>query len=76
MSSAAIAAHLHNGPPAQPGPVIHQLGVSSASAGEINAELELTDQQITALRNNSLYIQIHSGNNPPGELRGWIFARN
>ncbi|MEO2181783.1 MAG: CHRD domain-containing protein [bacterium] len=76
MTSVATMAHIHNGPPAQPGPVIHQLGVSSASAGEINAELELTDQQITALRNNSLYIQIHSGNNPPGELRGWIFARN
>ena len=76
MSSVATMAHIHNGPPAQPGPVIHQIGVSAASAGEISAELELTDQQITALRNDSLYIQIHSDNNPPGELRGWIFARN
>ena len=76
MSSAATMAHIHNGPPAQPGPVVHRLEVSASSEGEVSAELELTDEQITALRNNSLYIQIHSDNNPPGELRGWIFARN
>lgn len=76
MSSAATMAHVHNGPPAQPGPVVHQLEVSEATAGEVSAELELTDEQVTALRNNSLYIQIHSNDNPPGELRGWIFARN
>jgi hypothetical protein len=76
MSSAATMAHVHNGPPAQPGPVVHQLEVSEATAGVVSAELELTDEQVTALRNNSLYIQIHSNDNPAGELRGWIFARN
>lgn len=76
MSSVATMAHVHNGPPAQPGPVVHQLQVSEATAGEISAELELSDEQVEALRNNELYIQIHSENNPPGELRGWIFAKN
>jgi hypothetical protein len=38
--------------------------------------LELSDEQVTALRNNELYIQVHSETNPPGELRGWVFARN
>lgn len=76
MSSAATMGHVHNGPPAQPGPVVHQLQVSASPAGTISAELELTDAQVEALKNNELYIQIHSANNAPGELRGWIFARN
>ena len=76
MSSAATMAHVHNGPPAQPGPVVHQLQASSSTEGEISAELELSDEQVEALKNNELYIQIHSENNAPGELRGWIFARS
>lgn len=76
MNSAATMAHVHNGPPAQPGPVVHQLEVTKMPGGEISATLELTDEQVTALRSNELYVQVHSETNPPGELRGWIFARN
>ena len=75
MNSAATMAHVHNGPPAQPGPVVHQLEITKMPAGEISAVLELTDEQVTALHNNALYIQVHSETNPPGELRGWVFAR-
>ena len=76
ISSANTMGHIHNGPPAQPGPVIHRLEVTAALSGNISAELELTDEQVTALRNNELYVQIHSENNAPGELRGWIFLRS
>ena len=76
MNSAATMAHVHNGPPAQPGPVVHQLEITKMPGGEISATLELSDEQVTALRSNELYIQVHSETNPPGELRGWIFARN
>lgn len=76
MSSMATGAHLHNGPPAQPGPVVHTLEIDQATSGEISATLELTDEQVTALRNNELYVQVHSTNNAPGELRGWIFLRS
>jgi hypothetical protein len=76
MNSAATMAHVHNGPPAQPGPVVYQLEVTKMTGGEISAVLELSDEQVTALRNNELYIQVHSETNPPGELRGWVFARN
>lgn len=75
MSSAATMAHLHNGPPAQPGPVAQRLEVTAAPSGEITATLELTAEQVAALRKNALYVQIHSANNPAGELRGWIFPR-
>tara|TARA_B110000858_G_scaffold77483_1_gene89798 strand:- start:37282 stop:37614 length:333 start_codon:yes stop_codon:yes gene_type:complete len=76
MNSAATMAHVHNGPPAQPGPVVHQLEVSKKPDGEISAILQLTDEQLTALHSNALYIQVHSETNPAGELRGWIFPRN
>ena len=76
MSSAATGAHIHNGPPAQPGPVIHTLEVSQATNGSVNGTISLTDEQVDALINNEFYIQIHSESNPPGELRGWIFLRS
>ena len=76
MSSIATGAHLHNGPPAQPGPVVHTLEIDEATGGEISASLELTDEQVEALRSNALYVQVHSVNNAPGELRGWIFLRS
>ena len=73
MSSAATGAHIHNGPPAQPGPVIHTLEVSQSAEGEISGTLSLSDEQVAALSKNEFYIQIHSESNPPGELRGWVF---
>jgi len=76
MSSAATGAHLHNGPMAQPGPVIHTLNIDQAAMGTITATLELSDEQISELQDNALYIQVHSENNAPGELRGWIFLRS
>ena len=76
MSSNATGAHLHNGPPAQPGPVAATLEIDQAPAGNISATLNLTDEQVEALRNNELYVQVHSVNNAPGELRGWIFLRS
>ena len=76
MSSIATGAHLHNGPPAQPGPVVHTLEIDEATGGEISASLELSDEQVEALRNNALYVQVHSVDNAPGELRGWIFLRS
>ena len=76
MSSVATAAHIHNGPPAQPGPVIHTLTISQATGGEISGVLELTPDQVAQLNANSFYIQVHSVSNPPGELRGWVFTRS
>ncbi|MCH7856477.1 MAG: PQQ-binding-like beta-propeller repeat protein [Gemmatimonadetes bacterium] len=73
MSSPAIAAHLHIGLPGEQGPVAQPLEVSTSPEGDIAGTVELTDEQTAALQAQSLYIQIHSEENPGGELRGWIF---
>ena len=75
MSSAATMAHIHNGPPAQPGPVVAALTATAGTSGKLSAEIELTDEQVAALKANALYLQIHSTTNPAGELRGWLFAQ-
>lgn len=72
MSSAATSAHIHRGPKAQPGPVVLRLDVSNASSGTLSGTLTLTPELIAALHAESLYVQIHSENNPDGELRGWL----
>jgi alcohol dehydrogenase (cytochrome c) len=73
MGSPATAAHLHVAAPGEQGPVAHPLQVSASREGDIEGTVELTDGQSAALRTQSLYIQIHSEENPAGELRGWIF---
>ena len=74
MSSPATAAHLHFGAPGRPGAVAQPLEVTTSPEGEVSGTAELTDQQVDALQAQSLYVQIHSEDNPAGELRGWIFS--
>ena len=74
MSSPATAAHLHVGPPGRPGPLAQPLEVTASPEGEVTGTAELTDEQVDALQARSLYVQIHSEENPGGELRGWIFS--
>ncbi|MGD2045340.1 MAG: PQQ-binding-like beta-propeller repeat protein [Gemmatimonadota bacterium] len=73
LSSPATGAHIHMAPPGLRGPVAGRLDISSETSGTISGTLELDDEQLAALRSNSLYVQIHSEDNPGGELRGWIF---
>lgn len=74
MSSAATAAHVHRAPIARPGPVAFAVDVPQAAAGRIEETVTLTDAQLEALRDGLLYLQIHTENNPGGELRGWLLA--
>ena len=73
MGSPAIAAHLYVAAPGEQGPVAHPLEVSASPEGNIVGTVDLTDAESAALLARSLYIQIHSEENPEGELRGWIF---
>ena len=73
MSSPATAAHVHLGASGQPGPVAAPLQVTAAAEGQLSGSVDLTAAQVASLRDDGLYVQIHSQGNPSGELRGWIF---
>lgn len=75
VSSPATAAHIHQGAPGQAGPVVFELSVENAAAGSVEGTVELSDEQIELLRDANLYVQIHTDQNPGGELRGWLWPR-
>ena len=75
MSSVATAAHVHRAPIARPGPVAFTLDVPETAAGRIEETLTLTDAQLETLRDGMYYLQIHTADNPRGELRGWLLPR-
>jgi hypothetical protein len=69
----ATVAHLHLGPALgiRGGPVL-DLEVDQAAAGSFSGEFELTEEQLQALLDGRLYIQIHSEIAPGGNLWGWL----
>ena len=72
MSSPATAAHLHNAPAARRGPVAFTLDVPATAGGRIEETVTLTNAQLAELRGGRYYLQIHTRDNPGGELRGWL----
>lgn len=78
LSSAANAAHLHG--TASVGanaPVLFDFGAISGTAGTIApAPINVTAPQVSDLRANRLYINVHTANNPNGEIRGQLHIAN
>jgi hypothetical protein len=74
MSSPATAAHIHHAPVARRGPVAFTLDVPATADGRIEETITLTNAQITELRGGGYYLQIHTRDNPGGELRGWLLT--
>ena len=74
LTSGATAGHIHNGLAGVNGPVIIPLegGIGGTAGTMTLAPTALTPVQLTALRNNQLYINIHTLVNPGGEIRGQI----
>jgi hypothetical protein len=73
LSAPASAAHIH-GPatPTNAAGVMIGLSVPSAIEGEMSGTLTLTAAQIANLVNGQTYVNIHTANNPGGEIRGQI----
>ena len=78
LSSGVTAAHVHNAPVARRGGVAFavDVGDGSGTAGEIVDTVTLSDDQIAELRADRYYVQLHTENNPGGELRGWLLRRD
>ena len=75
LQGAATAASLHMGPAiGVRGPAVHALEVTAAADGALRGAIELTPEQIAALRAGRLYIQVDSAAAPDGNLWGWLLA--
>lgn len=75
LSSNATAAHIHQAAAGVNGAVIVPLaGGEGLTAGVFNvpAGSVYTAAQLTALKTNGLYVNVHSVTNPGGEIRGQI----
>lgn len=73
LSGAATAAHFH-GPAAAGANADVQVNIGDVSGLEspMDGSAELTSEQVTMLLDEELYINIHTGANPSGEIRGQV----
>ena len=75
MSSAATRAHVHRARPGTPGPVAFAIDVPTVAEGKFENTVTLDDTELRELRDGLYYLQIHTENNPGGELRGWLWPQ-
>jgi hypothetical protein len=69
-------AHLLMGSlPGVRGPRIADLAVSPATTGTLSGTVQLTPEQLAALRKGGLYVEIDSDKAPEGDLWGWIMPQ-
>lgn len=69
LTSAQTAAHIHPGARGVAGPPLTCCTLASTLGGTTGA---LSDEQIQALFNQGLYVNVHTADNPAGEIRGQI----
>lgn len=72
MNSPATVAHLHRAPKGLRGPNVFDLIVTKATSGTVEGSLTLTAGQVEELKQGWYYVQIHTEQNPEGQLRGWL----
>ena len=74
LSAPALASHIHNAPAGVNGGVVFPLIIPNSNNGMINQQLVLTPLQSAELLAGNYYVNIHTPNNPGGEIRSQIFA--
>jgi hypothetical protein len=76
LSAAANAGHIHGpaGKEAAAG-VLFPLVITAGTGGTISGTATLTSDQVGQLRNGQMYVNIHTPNNPGGEIRGQLELR-
>ena len=75
LKTPATIAKIHMGVKGIRGPAILDLTVTKATSGSVGGTFELSPQQLDALRNTRLYIQLHSEKAPEGNLWGWLLPQ-
>jgi hypothetical protein len=70
LSGPATAAHVHIAARGEPGPVVEPL-CGPCTAGQTGSGT-LTPGDVSALRAGRLYVNVHTAQNPDGEIRGQV----
>ena len=67
-----IAAHIHVGAPGDAGPPIITLTKGADGTWSVPAGSKLTDEQMADFKSGKLYVNVHSEQHKPGEIRGQL----
>lgn len=65
-------AHIHEGAPGQPGPPIITLTKSGDNKWLVPPGSTLTDEQYASFKAGNLYVNVHSAEHKPGEIRAQL----
>jgi hypothetical protein len=68
----ATAAHIHRGKTGANGPVIVTLTKTGENSFAVPQTMYVSDSDYGAYNDNELYVNVHSANNPNGEVRGQL----
>lgn len=69
------SAHVHEGARNENGPIVVSLSVSPGQdnrSGSFSFDGEISDEQAQAFQEGRLYVNVHTADNPDGELRGQL----
>ncbi|HEX9961585.1 MAG TPA: CHRD domain-containing protein [Pyrinomonadaceae bacterium] len=72
LSSNQTASHIHTGAIGVSGPVTINFGAVGGTSGTITGTAAITPAQIALLRSHQFYVNVHSVNFTPGEIRGQL----
>lgn len=67
-----LAAHIHVGAPGVAGPPIITLTKGADGSWTVPAGAKLTDEQFADFKSGNLYVNVHSAEHKPGEIRGQL----
>jgi hypothetical protein len=65
-------AHIHVGAPGQAGPPIITLEKGADGVWSVPAGSKLTDEQLASFKAGNLYVNVHSADHKPGEIRAQL----
>jgi len=65
-------AHIHLGAPGQSGPPIITLNKEAGGEWSVPEGSKLTDEQYASFKAGNLYVNVHSAEHQPGEIRGQL----
>jgi hypothetical protein len=64
--------HIHQAAAGETGRIVVELAPVGARSGNFSGVFELTAEQVQALQDGLFYVQVHTADHKPGELRGHL----